>query len=355
MNHKIIINGKFLSQQLTGVQRVAYELIRHIDHNSIEKNNFELALPRGAKKMNVENITQKRIGLLKGNAWEQISLPMYAGKKRILNLGNVAPLISPNCIIFVHDISFHVNRRFFSKSFVLWYELIMPKILESSSQIFVNSEFTKSEIIKYYGIKGNKISVFYLGHEHISSKKADRSNILKTLGLAKNEYILVVSSSSPNKNFSRLCKAIKSIELSGYDIPLVIAGGDNSIFKQEGLDKNENIHRAGYVSDKELIVLYKHARLFVFPSIYEGFGLPPLEALKLGTPSVVSKTGALPEIYEDAVLYCDPLIVEDIKEKILELWENEELRLEYLTKGEKILNKCSWKTASKNMLKKINE
>jgi glycosyltransferase involved in cell wall biosynthesis len=177
-----------------------------------------------------------------------------------------------------------------------------------AEHIFTNSGFSKSEIVKWYGAAAEKISVTYLGSEHFSRIEADASALAR-FGISE-EYILAVSSHNPNKNFHRVVQAISHLDTTGKR--LVIAGGYDSRVYKNSLRVPHGARVLGYVSDPELKALYESAACFVFASLYEGFGLPPLEAMASGCPVVVSRTAALPEVFDGAAFFCDPDDPEDI-------------------------------------------
>lgn len=168
-------------------------------------------------------------------------------------------------------------------------------------QIFTCSEFSKKELHKYFSIPLNKTHVIYPGIEHIKRLKADES-IISRVNLKGKKYVLAASSMNPSKNFSLVLDIARLMP----DIDFIIAGGSNErVFKSAGLDIPQNARFIGYVSDEELMALYKHANVFVYPSLYEGFGIPPLEAMVCGCPAVVSDIEVFHEVYGDSVEYCD--------------------------------------------------
>lgn len=337
---KLIINGRFLSQQITGVQRVAHELVRELD-KLVESENIEIVIlaPKNIIFENLyKNIQIKKVGYLKGVLWEQMELPLYSIKEKgvLLNLGSVAPIINTG-IVDIHDISFRVNPQFFSKKFSWYYRVLIWILVRTSKKIITVSEFSKQEIIKYYKVPKEKIEVIYNSWEHILRIEEDIT-ILKRFNLEKKNFYLGVSSIAPNKNFKYIVELAKLYPEKRF----VIVGKKNlKVFGKLGIENLENIVWCGYVSDEELKALYMTCKGFIYPSFYEGFGLPPLEAMGCGCEEIyVSKTSCLPEIFEESVIYLNPNKVEKI------LKDN-------IRTDKKVINKYNWYFSSKRLLKKV--
>lgn len=335
---KIVINGRFLTQQITGVQRVAHELVREMD-NLIKEKNIEVVVlaPKNIIFENLyKNIKIKKVGFLKGQLWEQLELPFYTLKEKgiLLNLCNTAPIINTG-IVDIHDISFRVNPQFFSKKFSWYYRVLIWILVRTSKKIITVSEFSKQEIIKYYKIPDEKIEVIYNSWEHILRIEQDMS-ILKKFNLEKKNFYLAVSSVAPNKNFKYIIELAKLYPEKSF----VIVGKKNiKVFGELGIENLKNLVWCGYVSDEELKALYMTCKGFIYPSFYEGFGLPPLEVMGCGCKNIyVSKTSCLPEIFGDSVVYLNPYKIEKILKNNLSL-------------NNKVLDNYNWKISAKKLLK----
>lgn len=355
---KLYINGRFLTQSVTGVQRYAIEVIKALD-NLIEsgflnklRNNIIILTPKNiTNNIKFKNIEIKKIGKLKGHLWEQVDLAQYTSGQMLLNLCNSGPLIKKNQMTVIHDVAVYANGKNFSVLFRNWYKLLLKTQAVNSIKIITVSNFSKEEILKYLKIRSNKIKVIYEGKEHFTEQKENQSYIYEK-DLNTKPYILAVSSLNPNKNFGAIVKAMDYLKSTDFNI--VIAGGtDPKVFSQTDEDLPSNVIHLGYVSDSELKTLYKNAFCFVYPSFYEGFGLPPLEAMSIGCPVIISNRASLPEVGGDAALYCDPQKPEDIARQIKKMISDNNLRNELIHKGLIQSEKFTWEKCAYEIFQPI--
>jgi glycosyltransferase involved in cell wall biosynthesis len=359
--NKIYINGRFLTQSVTGVQRYAIELINALDllieDQVIEckKYSFCLLAPSNIKNnnFNIKNIPVKQVGYLKGHLWEQIELPYYSQDGLLINLCNAAPLVKNNQLVTIHDAAVFSFPQAYSFAFRTWYIILLTGLGKRARTVITDSLFSKKELVHYSGVAQEKVQVIYLGKEHVFSCKTDEI-LLKKHNLINKQFILAVSSMNPNKNFESIIKAIQLLDNENIDI--VIAGGTNpTVFSKKDENLPECVKHVGYVSDEELRALYEHATCFIYPSFYEGFGLPPLEAMACGCPVIVSDAASLPEVCGDAALYCDPYSPKDIADKISLMLNDRSLREQLMQKGLERSKLFTWKKCAKEVLKIIEE
>jgi len=197
--------------------------------------------------------------------------------------------------------------------------------------IITVSQFSRNEISHYCGRSPDKIVVIPEGSDHILRYNKDVS-VFERFKIGQRPYILAVSSNSPHKNFNVIVNALNGLKSINFDI--VFCGGTFSkVFNSKNLTINHSIYLLGYVSDEELRALYEQAVCFIYPSLYEGFGLPPLEAMACGCPVIVSKAASMPEVCGEAALYFDPLDPVSLADQIKRMIDDPSLRMELCNKG----------------------
>lgn len=360
MKKKIYINGRFLTQSVTGVQRYAVEIVKTIDRllstGQIDKERYQFVLLT-PKKVNfslcLDNITVRNVGRLKGHAWEQIELPFFSYGSLLINLCNTASIIKSKQILTIHDASIEANKNNYSIVFRIWYKLLYRKLPFKTKKIITSSKFSKQELIKYFPIEKSQVRVIYLGIDHILRLKS-RKTILEELDLINKKFILAVSSINPNKNFIGIVDSLDFLDRE--DVEVVIVGSkDNIIYKSTKLFTSEQIKLVGYIEDEGLKTLYEHAECFVYPSYYEGFGLPPLEAMSCGCPVIVSNRASLPEVLGASALYCNPESAIDIASRINEILNDRNLKQSLTKKGLEHSKQFTWEKCTLELFKEIEE
>jgi glycosyltransferase involved in cell wall biosynthesis len=313
---KLLVNGKFFCQRITGTQRYARELLTQFDKliSSAEGGRLEIEIlvPRCAQAVpRYENLQVRRVGRWRGTLWEQIELPRYCAGQMLFTPCGGAPVLHPRNVVTIHDAAVFAAPAGYSLAYRLWYRSVCRRMGHTAKHIFTVSNFSKAEIVKWYGAAPENITVTYLGGEHFSCLEPDASALAR-FGIG-GKYILAVSSQNPNKNFERIVEATRQLKIPG--LQLVIAGGADRIYRSK-MKAPDGVRSLGYVSDPELKALFGKAECFVFASLYEGFGLPPLEALSSGCSVVLSRAGSLPEIFQGAGVFCDPYDLSDIADAI---------------------------------------
>ncbi|KXG78349.1 N-acetylgalactosamine-N,N'-diacetylbacillosaminyl-diphospho-undecaprenol 4-alpha-N-acetylgalactosaminyltransferase [Fervidicola ferrireducens] len=237
------------------------------------------------------------------------------GAKRITTIHDLIPLRLPYATLD--------DKKVFYRN--------VKSALKSSAVILTVSESTKNDILEAYEIDPNKIFVTYqpVFLPQISHEKVHE--VVKSYGLKYGDYILFVGTIEPKKNVARL---IRAYNLVGTNMPLAIVGRKGWMYEDvEPLLKKKGVKWLSNVPSKDLSYLYAGAYCFVFPSLYEGFGLPPLEAMSVGCPVITSNVSSLPEVCGDAALYVDPYNVSDIREKLEKILSDRDLREKMVSKG----------------------
>lgn len=352
---KYYINGRFLTQRITGVQRYAREMTLALDQllqeRTSDQNEYTILAPKNV----IDTLPCKRIqfkvcGHLTGHLWEQIELPYYAKDGYLLNFCNCAPLIKKNQAVTIHDAAIAAFPSAYSWKFRLWYRIMYTVLGKRLNTIFTVSNFSRNELNKYFGIPKEKIHVTYNGVEHLKDIQPDD----RILAKIPKDYVLAVSSQNPTKNFKLVLEVAEQLP----DVSFVITGGLNSkVFNTKEKKVLDNVRYLGYVSDRELVSLYSHAHVFIYPSLYEGFGIPPLEAIYFGCPTIVSNCASIPEVCGEAVVYSDPYHTDQLKYNIEAFLHKSKKREKYISLGMQRIKKFQWrKEAIKilNVCKKID-
>lgn len=361
---RLTINSRFLTQPITGVQRYAHEITKELI--KLDKHNIILVAPYKIRSefTGLYPVTNTSTSI-SGHAWEQVILPRYfrkLGADILFSPGNTGPLKISNQVVTIHDVAVFKRPEGFNSNFVKWYRFLLPRLAKKARRLVTVSEFSKTELVECLKISPEKVVPIYNGVGDIfkpHSQDSQREFIAKN-GLPE-RYVLALGSRAKNKNFLGLLKAWELLvrEDKMQDISLVIAGGTASTLQADEisvlLSKLPNVHDAGYVTDETLPLLYSSAEAFVFPSFYEGFGLPPLEAMACGTPVVVANTASLPEVVGDAGVYVNPYDVEDIARGIYKVLIDMQLQSNLSSKGLERAKQFTWKKTAKETFQVFEE
>lgn len=296
--------------------------------------------------------------------WTQLVFPFYVRKYDVVvamtQLDGVV-FCPTKQIIFIYDLIPYVfpEQRHKHKFFLA---NLLPLMVRSATKIIAISKNTKDDIVKFLNIEPEKIAIVYAANKYreIPEINENKKNEFKQK-YELNRYILFVGSTQPHKNLLSLIDAFYLIRKRVQDIDLVVVGyierkditKINS--KLRTLDVRQSVKFLGHLLDNEISIVYSSAELFVFPTLYEGFGLPPLEAMALGCPVVVSNTSSLPEVVGDAGVYVDPYSPQDIADGILKVLTDDSLRQSLIKKGFEQIKKFSWEKSAKETLKVFEE
>ncbi|HVJ60373.1 MAG TPA: glycosyltransferase family 1 protein [Burkholderiaceae bacterium] len=304
---RIVFNGRFLSQVATGVQRYACETLRAfdalLDDDAALRQRLacELAVPTPASAPALRRVVVRRLAGPRGHLWEQLTLARYARSAYLVNFGYSGPLLKRRQLITLHDASVQAVAHAYSWQYRLLHDAFVRVLGRRVDTVMTVSNFSRDELAARYHVRPGIVGLE--GWEH-SRAQGDSAATLAKWKLQPQSYILAVGSHKPHKNFELLDRAMA--QLGDYPLTIAVAGApDIGIFRHSA-GAQRFARMLGFVSDEELAHLYRNAAWFVFPSTYEGFGLPAIEAMANGCPVLAARAGSIPEVCADAALYFDP-------------------------------------------------
>jgi glycosyltransferase involved in cell wall biosynthesis len=285
---------------------------------------------------------------------EQFTLPRILKKHKInllYNLSVSSPLFWKGKIVStVHDCTYRKYRQGRGLGAILYLETMFYLTPRLSKKVIAVSEFTKKELIKIYKIPTKKIKVIFEALPEIPQNGVSFSQLQSKFGIRK-PYLFWIGVSMPWKNIPRLIDAFGQFSKKYPSYCLVLAGQLSQREEKNIKVQKNNIVYIGKVSDQEKTGLYKNCSAFVFPSLYEGFGLPILEAQSLGVPIVTSNTASLPEVAGKGALYVNPYDTESIIKGMEAIVLDNRIRKELITRGFENVKKFSWQKSAEELLK----
>ncbi|MDH2309765.1 glycosyltransferase [Methylobacterium brachiatum] len=303
------INGRFLTQSMTGVQRYALNVTRAMSQAvSAQGSTIPLLAPPGAQDPGLDGTPLKVVGRSGGHAWEQAVLPR-AWPGRLLNLCNTAPAFKADQVVCIHDANVFLEPESYSASFRAFYKTLQPLLARRAARIATVSTFSAGQIAQHLSLRASDILVLPNGHEHVRAwdpNQATRapSALRRNPDGSERPFVLALGSRARHKNLGLLLGLAGEFATLGVD--LIIAGGQAGIFAADDLQRSENVQHLGFVSDHDLAYLLERALCLAFPSLTEGFGLPALEAMARGCPVISTDRASLPEICGTAALLAPP-------------------------------------------------
>ena len=271
----------------------------------------------------------------------------------------VLPPTRPNTktLLTVHDLSFIRVPGDASPQLKAYLDALVPRSVQAADHILADSEATKADLTELYQTRADKISVMYSGvspHFQPICDPALLRTVRKKYALESFPYVLSVGTIQPRKNYSRVVKALAALRERGQPLHYVIAGGGG--WQEEGIRREveragmrDAVHMLGRVADSDLPALYSGARMFVMVSLYEGFGLPVLEAMACGTPVITSDVSSLPEVAGPAALLVDPFDVHAIGHAVLKLETEDATRAQLIEAGYRQAKQFTWPRAARQL------
>ncbi|WP_125153317.1 glycosyltransferase family 4 protein [Clostridium rectalis] len=369
---KIGIDGRAANwYRGTGIGTYTYQLIKHINEIDLI-NNYTIFIPPNVKKnisfnnnISINNITEN----CKNNFWDEVNIPNILKGKDIdiyhVPQNGIGMPKTKKCsfIITLHDIIPYKMPETVSEQYLKLFHEKLPQIIDSCDGIITVSEYSKKDIIKAFNFPKEKVFVTHLASEDIYKPldKIISKNLVKNYYSIDTDYILYVGGFSPRKNILGLIDAFSKLtEKYKKDIKLVIAGTKGksySIYKKrcEELNVDNKVLFPGFIPLNHLPYVYNACKLFVYPSFYEGFGLPPVEAMACGVPVIASKATSIPEVVSDAAILINPHDIDDLYNSMYEALSNRDLRKSLSLKGLVRSSELTWNNTAKNTIIAYNK
>lgn len=335
------INGLFFSQKTTGVHRFARQLLMEID-KICGKDEIVVVVPMGTNTPLYHNIQIVEYGTRHGLLWEQFDYPIFLRKHKGtgVNLCNSQPLLKPG-IICIHDVAYKTHPEYFKtlhgKLSVAWHKLVYRIAAWSKMPILTVSYFSKYSIVDTYHVSPNRIHVISNGWQHISNVKP-AEHVLDKYGLQEKAFYFTLGNINYNKNTKWVVEYAQKHPQDTF-----VLSGIRVKNSDIDIDHVKNVKWLGYLSDNEIVALYKYCKAFIFPSIHEGFGIPPMEALSQGAKIIIANTTCLPEIYQSGAIYIDPYDTDVDLESLLNTTHVDAPNL--------VLSRYSWKSSAEKLYK----
>lgn len=361
---RIAVNTRFLlNDYLEGYGYFLYETFRRITQNHPE-HEFIFIFDRPFNKRFVFGANVKPVVTgpparhpLLWKLWYDIKVPAVLRKYKadvFVSCDGFCSLTTkvPQCLV-VHDLAFLHYPSFIKKSHLLFYKRYTPKFLNKAKSVVTVSNFSKQDIISQYKIESDKIDVvFNAAKEIFSPLSSEEKTMVKNKYTEGKEYFVYAGSVHPRKNMMNLLKAFSVFKKRQQsNLKLLLAG--RLAWKYESFTKSlksykyrEDVVMTGYIDEDELVKVIGSAYAMVYPSLWEGFGVPVLEAMRCEVPVITSVNSAMQEIAKDAALYADANNYNDIAEKMMLLYKDENQRKELIQKGKQVVQNYSWDKTS---------
>lgn len=331
-----MVNGRWLVRPLTGTGRYSTQALAAM-LPLVPADEIELRVPKSGRVptgFDAVRVTRSRFD---GQLFEQIALPWAARRSMLINMSGPAPLLGLRQLVVMHDATPFAFPDAFSARFARWYRFMYWWLARRSTRLVTVSRFSAEELSRSLDVPAGRFRIAApaasIHDVEVRRPEADLPE----------RFVLMVGTLARNKN---LVPAIRAVTSRG--IPVVVAGarGATKVFSAESRLPEQQVHLLGRVDDAELAWLYDHADLLVFPSLYEGFGLPVLEAQSRGLPVVASRTASLPEVCADSVEYIDPLDEHDIGDVVQRLWRDDDRRRDLSESGLRNQRRFDWHRAA---------
>lgn len=356
---RVYVNGKFLAQRGTGVQRSARQWLDAVDAQLAARGGdapaWTVLHPPGATPPAWRALVSRAVGhpRLPLHAWEQWTLPRAARDGLLLSLAGSAPWWARQQVATLHDAAVFDQPQAYTRPFRLWYRALFRHLARGPAPLLTVSAFSRQRLAANLGVPLQRFDLVPNGADHLDAVDAD-DRVLGELGLGGAPFLLVVASANPTKNLARLVAAFGRLSAELPALHLVVVGGRNDrVFAGDAPIEGPRIHRTGPIDDARLRSLYRHALATAVPSVYEGFGLPALEAMASGCPVLAARAAALPEVCGEAALYADPLSIDDLAGAMQRLIGDPGLRDTLRAAGRQQAARFRWREAGRQLLNRV--
>jgi len=344
-------------EKQVGVSVYASRLLENFYTKASEDLNFTIFLKRPAQpQLPLENGYFQYKVVKPPYAWSQLALPLYLRIQKSVDVlftpAHYAPRnISVPSVVTIHDLSYFYYPEDFLKRDLYKLKNWTEYSIRNAAHLIAVSEWTKKDIIKFYNVPEDFITVIHNGFE----KHVTDTSLHLPHDLGSHPYILHVATLQPRKNIATVIKAYAKFKKTFKNYKLVVVGKSGWLYDDlyklaSDLDLLENVIFTGYVPEDELAAYYKNAFCYVTASLYEGFGLPVLEAMSYNCPVISAHNSSLPEVGGDAALYFDPTKVDELVACFTKLAKDKKLRSLLIEKGLDQIQKFSWKKCAEETL-----
>jgi len=354
MTFEIGVNGAVLAAERHGISRYTAKLLRHLDET--DTGPFEFTVFTGGEREGYEHITEVPVemsGTVDRVLWDTVKFARRARSAGVdaIHTPDKGPLVNSDVpmVATVHDILPYLypeerplpNRKY--------WQLSLKRQIRFSEVVITVSQSTKEDVVELFDVDPDRVHVTPLGTDFSPPSTEAVQRVIWDLEIPSDGFrVLYVGNYNDRKNVGRIVDACRQVSGEFDDLQLLLAGSNPPESQLSGLagEFQDKITFLGYVSDEDLEALYGAADLFVYPSAYEGFGLPVLEAMACGTPVITSNTSSLPEVVGEAGLTVDPENLTELSNAIERIYTSDQLRRDMRTDGLQRAEKMTWKNTA---------
>ena len=351
----VFINGRFLSQRGSGVQRFARQLVLALDEELGAVNTgrrWRLLVPPGvASPPALKHIETRAVGRLRGHLWDQ-GLRFACKRDDILvNLANSGPVLRGRSIAVLHDAAVYRTPNNFTSAYRLFHQTL-GRLLALRSTIGTVSQFSKGELSSALGLDADQIFVVPNSCEHLRAVEPDPTTLTR-LGLSPGRYFLAIGSPVPNKNMRFALEAFARLGALAQQF-VIVGAVDTAVFGQGLAQIPPGVQMPGSLEDAEMVALLRGATALIFPSLYEGFGIPPLEAMLSGCPVIASDIASVVEVCGDAVLYFNPANLGSLTRAMRRALHDPAMLQTLVKRGDERVALYSWNRSARLLMEAVD-